>query len=141
MDSKQRETCSIASTSYHAGSAAASTSICHYLNECTNISHSASYSISITSSTSFLVGFTDSSCGCSRGCISDSRTNPKCNSNSGINYSITIHSDSTLGKPTCCFSEFSASKSRWNLSITAPWHEFSTFVGFSSLSTNRYKSI
>ena len=141
MDPKQRETCSIASTSCHAGSAAASTSICHYLNECTNISHSSSYPITIASSTSFLVGFTNSSCRCSRGCISDSRTNPKCNSNSGINYSIAIRSDSTLGKPTCCFSELSASKSCWSLSITTSKHEFSSFLGFSSLSTNRYKSI
>ena len=146
MDLEQRETCSIASTSRLAGSAAASTSICHYLNQCTNISHSSSYSI--TSRPSFLVGFTDSSCRCCRGGITDPRTNPKCNSNSGINYPHAIPhraSDSTLGKPTSCFPEFSAySKSCWSLSITTSgsWHEFSTFHGFSSpTSADRFESI
>jgi hypothetical protein len=139
MDLEQRETCSVASTPHLAGSAAAaSTSICYHLNKCT-VPHPSSYPI--ISSTSFLVGFTDSSCRCCRSGISDPRTNPKCNSNSGINYSIAIHSDSTLGKPTCRFSEFSPSKSCWSLPITTPSHEFSTFLGFPSFSTDRCKSI
>ena len=146
MDLEQREACSITSTSRLAGtaSAAASTSVCYYFNECTNISHSSSYSITC-STPSFLVGIADSSRRCCRGCITDPRTNPKRNSNSGINYTYAIPSDSTLGKPTSCFPEFSAySKSCWSLSITTSgsWHEFSTFHGFSSpTSADRFESI
>ena len=141
MDLEQGETCSITSTSRRARTAAAApTSLCYYFNECTNISPSSSYSIT-SSTSSFLVRFADSSCRCCRGCITDPRTNPKRNSNSGINYTYAIPSDSTLGKPTSCFSEFPASKSCWSLSITASWHEFSTFHGFSPFSIDCYKSI
>ena len=137
MDLEQRETRSIASASGFAGST--STCICYYHNECTKVSHSSSYPI--TSSTSIIVGFTDPSRRCCRGCISDPRTNSKCNSNSGINHSLAIPSESTLGKPTSCFSEFPASKSYSSLSITTSWHEFPTFLGFPSFSIARYKSI